>query len=130
RWAVTAPARLTCDALPNLAVFDQAAPLRGAGPASAPPLSLGGPRGARRAPAVAKPLLSQLSRHAVAACMGRLPHCPSSVSRVSGRLLGTDLRRGEGLDGAPVPSVEERVVVGGPGLADPGRAQVPVRADL
>src|SRR5262252_369026 len=30
----------------------------------------------------------------------------------------------------PVPSVEERVVAGDPGLAEPGRAQVPVRADL
>src|SRR5262249_47547428 len=31
---------------------------------------------------------------------------------------------------APVPSVEERVVAGDPGPAEPGRAQVPVRADL
>src|SRR3974390_630953 len=47
------------------------------------------------------------------------------------RWLGSPgLRRGERLAGAPVPSVVERVVDGGPGLAESGRAQVPVWADL
>ena len=48
RSALRAPAR-TCDALPNLAVFDQGGAWRAAGPASAPGSALGGTPAARRA---------------------------------------------------------------------------------
>ena len=49
RPATQHPARCTCDALPNLAVFDQGGACGAAGPASAPGSALGGPPGARRA---------------------------------------------------------------------------------
>src|SRR6266508_6603269 len=44
--------------------------------------------------------------------------------------LRCSARGGRGLTGPPVPSVKGRVVTRGPGLAEPRRAQIPVRADL
>jgi hypothetical protein len=52
-----------------------------------------------------------------------------TATRASHR-FGAPSRGGSGLTGPPVPSVEGRVVARGPGLAEPRRAQIPVRADL